>query len=449
MQKVITVSLNGNAYQLDEDAYALLSQYLEQSGRALQTNPDRPEIIADLEQAIGEKCARYLGPHKTVVTGPELAQVVAEMGPVDGDPGTTTESPGAANGTSAGAQAGSGGAWSSGAATGSGASPGASSSAGGGAAAGGGPSVSRRLYQISDGAVFSGVCKGLSAYFAVDVTLVRAIFVAAFLLTGGAALIAYVVMMFIIPYASTSEERAAAHGMPFNARVLVERAKEKYAQFASSSDWRDSRNQWRNEWRRARAEWRFERRRMRDEWRRHWRFGVGGAPASAAALSPGAKTPAANYATHIITGTVLAILGLIFAIFTIAWVLALLSLLTTGALLGWSLPHGVPFWAALIVLVLLYNAIAWPIKAMRRSIYYSVGPYQGAWVEAWNGIAALAVVFALLWYGYHHQPEVHNLFDHLSQWWNESVSTQLNQLHLGERHAPEGTQTAFKDLPLL
>jgi phage shock protein PspC (stress-responsive transcriptional regulator) len=437
MQKVITVSLNGNAYQLDEDAYGLLSRYLEQSGRALQNNPDRLEIIADLEQAIGEKCARYLGPHKTVVTGPELAQVVAEMGPVDGDPGTTSESPPDANQTSNPGPSASGGSWSS------------ASSPGGGAASGSGPSVSRRLYQISEGAVFSGVCKGLSAYFAVDVTLVRALFVAAFLLTGGLALIAYVVLMFIVPYASTSEEHAAAHGLPFNARVLVERAKEKYAQFANSADWRDSRNQWRSEWRRARAEWRFERRRMRDEWRQHWRFGAGGAPASAAAMPPGAKTTAANYSTHIITGTVLAILGLIFAIFTIGWVLALLSLLTTGALLGWSLPHGVPFWAALIVLVVLYNAIAWPIKAMRRSIYYSVGPYQSAWVEAWNGIAALAVVFALIWYGYHHQPEMRNLFDHFSQWWNESVSVQLRQLHFGERQAGDAAQTAFGGLPLL
>jgi phage shock protein PspC (stress-responsive transcriptional regulator) len=207
MQKVITVSLNGNAYQLDEDAYGLLSRYLEQSGRALQNNPDRLEIIADLEQAIGEKCARYLGPHKTVVTGPELAQVVAEMGPVDGDPGTTSESPPDANQTSNPGPSASGGSWSS------------ASSPGGGAASGSGPSVSRRLYQISEGAVFSGVCKGLSAYFAVDVTLVRALFVAAFLLTGGLALIAYVVLMFIVPYASTSEEHAAAHGLPFNARV--------------------------------------------------------------------------------------------------------------------------------------------------------------------------------------------------------------------------------------
>jgi len=423
MQKVITVSLNGNAYQLEDDAYALLSRYLEQSGRALQSNPDRAEILADLEQAIGEKCARYLNPNKTVVTGAELTQVVAEMGPVEGDTDTTAQSPsGLGQSPNPGQSAAGGGSPGTGA---SGTGTTGDGTSGGGTAGGSGPSVSRRLYQISDGAVFSGVCKGLAAYFAVDVALVRAIFVAAFLLTGGLALIAYIVMMFIVPYASTSEEHAAAHGLPFNARVLVERAKQNYAQFAKNSDWRNSRNQWRNEWRRTRAEWRFERRRMRDEWRRHWRFGPDSSAAPAASFAPGTRTPAANYVTHIITGTVLAILSLIFAVFTICWVLAILSLLTTGALLGWSLPDGVPFWAAIIILLLLYNTIAWPMRAMRRSVYYSVGPYQGAWVEAWNGIFGLAVIFALIWYGYHHLPEVRSLIDHLSQWWDTNVSAQI------------------------
>jgi phage shock protein PspC (stress-responsive transcriptional regulator) len=251
MQKVITVSLNGNAYQLDEDAYAALSAYLDQSARALAANPDSAEIIADLEQAIGEKCTRYLNPHKTVVTGAELRLIIAEMGPVDGD-GEDTSPGGGGAGSSAGA----------GAQTGS-AAPGAP-----------GVSSPRRLYQISEGAVFSGVCNGIAAYGAVDVTLVRAIFVAAFLFTGGLALLAYVVLMFILPYASTSEEHAAAHGVPFNARTLVERAKEKYAQFAQGQEWRGSRAQWRSEWRRVRAEWRFERRRLRDQWRAHWRYGA-------------------------------------------------------------------------------------------------------------------------------------------------------------------------------
>src|SRR4051812_23458228 len=84
MQKVITINLNGNAYQLDEDAYDALRKYLTGAEGQLGTNPDRAEIVADLEQAIAEKCLRFLGPHKTVVNVADIEQVLKEMGPVDG-----------------------------------------------------------------------------------------------------------------------------------------------------------------------------------------------------------------------------------------------------------------------------------------------------------------------------------------------------------------------------
>ena len=49
MRPVTRVSLNGRALQLEDDAHALLSQYLESAARALDANPDRAEILADLE----------------------------------------------------------------------------------------------------------------------------------------------------------------------------------------------------------------------------------------------------------------------------------------------------------------------------------------------------------------------------------------------------------------
>jgi phage shock protein PspC (stress-responsive transcriptional regulator) len=425
MQKVITVSLNGNAYQLDEDAYRLLSRYLDESAAALAGNPDKSEIIADLEQAIGEKCARFLNAHKTVVIGSELQQIVAEMGPVDGDPGKGTGD------TAAGEAAGTAGAASAGAGASAAGTAGTAGSAGYTGQAGAPPPfVSRRLYQISDGAVFSGVCNGLAAYFAIDVTLVRAIFIALFLFTGGLALLAYVVLMFVVPYASTSEEHAAARGLPFNARTLVERAKQKYTQFANGPQWRGTRAEWRKEWRRMRAEWRFERRRMREEWRTQWRFGRGGRPPDAAfgaTGGAGVRPAPVSYVAHIIIGTILAILGIVSALFTVGWLLVLLSLVTTGAVLGWTLPHGIPFWAALLLLLIVYSSVAWPIKALRHAAYASVGAYHGAWVEAWNGIIALAVVVTLLWYGFHHVPEVRELFNQFAHWWNSVMGGNLGE----------------------
>src|SRR5579884_2774607 len=84
MRTVITISLNGNAYQLDAAGYEALRAYLQVAEQRLAGNPDQWEILADLEQAIADKCGRYLGPHKNVVSSEEIAEVLREMGPVDG-----------------------------------------------------------------------------------------------------------------------------------------------------------------------------------------------------------------------------------------------------------------------------------------------------------------------------------------------------------------------------
>ena len=167
MQKVITINLNGNAYQLDETAYGLLRVYLDGAERQLKDNPDRAEIICDLEQAIADKCNRVLGPHKTVISTPEVQTILDEMGPVDG---------GAAEPQPAGP---------------------AEDRAKDRARAEAIPP--RRLYQISDGAMISGLCKGLAAYFNIDVTIVRIAFVVMAVLTGGAWVAVYVVLMVVVP----------------------------------------------------------------------------------------------------------------------------------------------------------------------------------------------------------------------------------------------------------
>ena len=184
MQKVITINLNGNAFQIDETGYAALVAYLDGAGRQLRDNPDRAEIVADLEQAIADKCRGFLGPHKAVVSAAEVDQIIREMGPVDGTGG-------------AGASAGDNAARSS------------SSDDGRGSGA------PRRLYLIHEGAMLAGVCAGIAAYLHLDVTIVRIVFLVLALVTRGGFGLAYLVLAFVIPPADTSEERAAAHGQLF------------------------------------------------------------------------------------------------------------------------------------------------------------------------------------------------------------------------------------------
>jgi phage shock protein PspC (stress-responsive transcriptional regulator) len=258
--------------------------------------------------------------------------------------------------------------------------------------------------------VISGLCNGVAAWLGVDVTPVRVIAVLLAFLTGGMAVLVYVVLMFIVPYASTSEERAAAHGLPFNARVLVERAKQKYSQFADSA--RDPaaragwRKEWRREWRHARAEMRHAAREARAEWR-------AGRSGTASPASPATPATPAIIAARTITGIVMAAVGVLVAAFTVAWVLGLVSFMTTGALFGWTLPFQAPFWAVLIALFVLFGIITAPLRMMRKSA--GCGMHPGPWpaFAALEGMASIAFIVALLWYASHHMDEIRAFIEQL------------------------------------
>lgn len=56
----------------------------------------------------------------------------------------------------------------------------------------------RRLYRSRNERMIGGVCGGLGEYFGIDPTLVRVLFIA-FALMGGPGLIAYILLLIIVP----------------------------------------------------------------------------------------------------------------------------------------------------------------------------------------------------------------------------------------------------------
>ncbi|WP_135210044.1 hypothetical protein [Vitreimonas flagellata] len=92
MERVVTINLNGNPYQLEEPAYDALRAYISRAETALGANPDKAEIVRDLQQAIADKCNGYLSPSKSVISLAEMARIIEEMGPVEGE-STAQEAP--------------------------------------------------------------------------------------------------------------------------------------------------------------------------------------------------------------------------------------------------------------------------------------------------------------------------------------------------------------------
>lgn len=356
MERVVTINLNGNPYQLEEPAYDALRAYIARAETALADNPDKAEIIRDLEQAIADKCGNYLAASKTVISAAEMARILDEMGPVEGE----SETP-----------------------DGERQAPGEDELHG----------PRRRLYRIKDRAVISGVCSGIGAFFDLDPNVIRLLFILSAIFTGGFTILVYIILMFAIPSAHTSEEWAAAHGVPFNAQEIIDRAKREYGKFAEDSE----------------KTWRRERR----AWRRHWRnqnssAGWGGEGMFMYDSTPPAPGKPVGYITRMFAGLFALVFSLITAALLIAFLYAFFSLLSTGAVLGWTPPDDVPTWLAILLLAIAYGAIASPFSALRRSSYATVSGYRTHGAGA-DGFITLVLVAVAVWLSYLYWPEAREL----------------------------------------
>jgi len=357
MQKVVGINLNGRAYHVEEAGYEALRAYLDGAGARLADNPDRAEIVGDLEQAIADKCDRLLGPHKTVVAAAEVDRILDEMGPVD--PGDADAAPAAGGGTKAG-----------------------------------GDAAPKRLYLIRERAMISGVCAGIAAYLNVDVTIVRVVCVLLAFLTKGAIIVVYGVLPFVIPYAETPEERAAARGQAFSAKNLIEQAKRNYADLRTNP-------QWKRQWRRQER-----------DWYRRWRR----------ATAPYAWNAQAAYASQVWAHATAPVAGLINAALTLALMYGLYTLTTTHTAYGVPLPDGVPLWGGIVILFGLYQVIAMPFVAMQR---VAANPYQpglAVWLSPVAYLIWLAAIGFSMWYGYNHVPAVHEAIDRVVATFHERAA---------------------------
>lgn len=214
MNKVITISLSGNAYQLEEGGYDALRAYLDAAHSKLATNPDADEILRDLEQAIADKLTRLMNAHTTVASAADVAQALREMGPVDGTDAEELSQPA--------------------------------------------PQTSpKRLFLIREGSIIGGVCQGIAAYLSIDVLIVRIAFVVLTFMTGGGMILLYIVMLVFVPYADTPEKLSRAAGVPWNAQEILDRTRDSLAQVKKNG------REWKHYWKSQRQTMKWWSRRER------------------------------------------------------------------------------------------------------------------------------------------------------------------------------------------
>lgn len=187
MQRIaVTASLNRITLQFEEAAFTRLEAYFAEAGRTLEGNPDSAEILGDLEVAVADQCMKRMQPGQSVITLAELQPALDEIGSV--------QAPGATSGPEQAPRP-----------------------------------TTRPLQQVSEGAWISGVCQGLARYFDIDVTLVRVIAALLLLVTGGAMVPVYLVLMLLLPFAPARPGSAPIGKIPAKSRELVDFLRSKLA----------------------------------------------------------------------------------------------------------------------------------------------------------------------------------------------------------------------------
>jgi len=179
MKKTITVNLNGRVFTIDEDAYRLLDNYLNNLRIYFRKEEGSSEIIADFEARIEELLSEKTRSGFEVITIEQVEEVIARMGkPGDfADSENAEEEKKQTNFTEP-------------------------------------QEVTKKFYRNIDDKMFGGVCSGIAAYFGWDVLAVRIISIVLIFATQLLIVPFYVIAWLLFPEARTAEQKLQMQGKP-------------------------------------------------------------------------------------------------------------------------------------------------------------------------------------------------------------------------------------------
>jgi phage shock protein PspC (stress-responsive transcriptional regulator) len=193
MKKTININLGGQAFIIDEPAFEILHNYFEALKLKFTNEDERREIIADIESRIAELFTLRLAKTRTVVSEEDVVYVISLMGKPEDIAGDNDGAPAAS---------------AVGAATSTSAAPAGK--------------AERKFFRDPDDKKVAGVISGLCHYFGwSDPTWIRVALIAIVLLSMFAHLglgvplaIIYLILLIVVPEASTSAEKLQMQGKP-------------------------------------------------------------------------------------------------------------------------------------------------------------------------------------------------------------------------------------------
>ncbi|MES2417129.1 MAG: PspC domain-containing protein [Bacteroidota bacterium] len=178
MKKTIIINIGNSIIHIEEDAYEILTNYLNEIKQHFAKNADDFEIVTDIENRIAEMFAELLQAQQVqVITLIDVESVIAQMGRVQDFQTDEEEEPAQQNYSTY--------------------------------------TGDKKLFRDTDEGIVAGVCAGLGHYLSIEARWVRVIaFCCIFL--GGAGILAYLILWIAIPRAVTRSEKMEMKGESTN-----------------------------------------------------------------------------------------------------------------------------------------------------------------------------------------------------------------------------------------
>jgi phage shock protein PspC (stress-responsive transcriptional regulator) len=179
MKKTLIINIGNSIIHIEEDAYEILTNYLNEIKQHFAKNADDFEIVTDIENRIAEMFTEILAStQKQVVEIADVEQVMGQMGRVQDFSSDEEEETIDFQSSST--------------------FPG-----------------EKKLYRDTDEGVIAGVCTGLGYYLNIEARWIRlAMFLSVFL--GGSGVLAYLILWIAIPRAVTRSEKMSMKGEATN-----------------------------------------------------------------------------------------------------------------------------------------------------------------------------------------------------------------------------------------
>lgn len=192
MNKTININIGGYPFIINDDAYDLLSRYLDSIHRHFKSSGSYDEITGDIETRLAEIFLQKLG-SRQIIELRDVQAAIDVMGkpedfgaePIDNQSQQSSQSRSEYR-------------------------------------------TGKRLFRDPEDKVFGGVCSGIAAYFGIADPLWVRIFFALLVFVFGVSAIFYFILWVAIPEALSSADRLAMRGEPINVSNIAKVVEEEF-----------------------------------------------------------------------------------------------------------------------------------------------------------------------------------------------------------------------------